>query len=183
MAESAEALDRIAAALDELPPKLRSVVVLKDVYGLSHEAIADELGISVVGGQGPAAPGPAQLRDVLYEEGAEVSCGVTRSPRCCPGIVDGTIQVDRATQRVHSRRACAARPSSPGTGSCSAPSSSCAPATSSRRPACSATTLAALTDDGRAAACVALDPHRPRLAYAGAAIGGVAAAGAAAAAV
>ena len=60
MAESAEALERIAGALDELPPKLRSVVVLKDVYDLSHEAIADELGISVVGREGAAAPGAAQ---------------------------------------------------------------------------------------------------------------------------
>src|SRR6476619_5026829 len=46
-AESAEALDRIGDALDDLPAKLRSVVVLKDVYGMSHEAIADELGITV----------------------------------------------------------------------------------------------------------------------------------------
>ena len=40
-------LERLAGALDELPPKLRVLVVLKDVYGLSHEEIAEELGISV----------------------------------------------------------------------------------------------------------------------------------------
>jgi RNA polymerase sigma-70 factor (ECF subfamily) len=39
-AESAEALDRISADLDELTAKLRSVVVLKDVYVMSHESIA-----------------------------------------------------------------------------------------------------------------------------------------------
>jgi len=38
--------DRLTVALDELPPKLRAVVVLRDVYDLPHEAIAAELGIS-----------------------------------------------------------------------------------------------------------------------------------------
>ena len=35
------------AAICDLPPRLRSVVVLRDLYDLPHEAIADELGISV----------------------------------------------------------------------------------------------------------------------------------------
>ncbi len=38
--------DRLQAALTELPPRLRAVVVLRDVYDLPHEAIAAELGIS-----------------------------------------------------------------------------------------------------------------------------------------
>ena len=70
-AESADTLERIAAALDELPPKLRAVVVLKDVYGLSHEAIAEELGISVTAAKVRLHRGRRKLRDVLYEEGAE----------------------------------------------------------------------------------------------------------------
>ena len=37
---------RLLVALEELPPKLRAVVVLRDVYDLPHEAIAAELGIS-----------------------------------------------------------------------------------------------------------------------------------------
>lgn len=37
---------RLQSALDGLPPRLRAVVVLRDVYDLSHEAIATELGIS-----------------------------------------------------------------------------------------------------------------------------------------
>lgn len=37
-------LDRAIAAL---PPKLRAVVVLRDVYDLPHDAIAEELGITV----------------------------------------------------------------------------------------------------------------------------------------
>jgi RNA polymerase sigma-70 factor (ECF subfamily) len=42
------ALDRaqVTAALQELPPTLRTVVVLRDIYDLPHEAIAGELGIS-----------------------------------------------------------------------------------------------------------------------------------------
>ena len=46
MAESGFLRDRLTAALAELPPRLRAVVVLRDVYDLPHEAIAAELGIS-----------------------------------------------------------------------------------------------------------------------------------------
>lgn len=45
-ADAADLRDRLVVALDALPPKLRAVVVLRDVYELSHEAIAAELGIS-----------------------------------------------------------------------------------------------------------------------------------------
>jgi RNA polymerase sigma-70 factor (ECF subfamily) len=37
---------RIAEALQALPPDMRAVVVLRDVYDLPHEAIAAELGIT-----------------------------------------------------------------------------------------------------------------------------------------
>ena len=39
-------LGRVAIALQDLPPRLRAVVVLRDIYDLPHEAIAAELGIS-----------------------------------------------------------------------------------------------------------------------------------------
>lgn len=45
-ADASDLRDRLARALDQLPPKLRAVVVLRDVYDLPHEAIAAELGIS-----------------------------------------------------------------------------------------------------------------------------------------
>jgi RNA polymerase sigma-70 factor, ECF subfamily len=38
--------DRVSAALRDLPPRLRAVIVLRDIYDLPHEAIAAELGIS-----------------------------------------------------------------------------------------------------------------------------------------
>ena len=44
LAELRASLD---AAIADLPPRLRAVVVLRDVYDLPHEAIAKELGISV----------------------------------------------------------------------------------------------------------------------------------------
>ena len=68
-AESAEAQERISAALDELPAKLRTVVVLKDVYGLPHEEIADELGITVSAAKVRLHRARRKLRDVLYDEG------------------------------------------------------------------------------------------------------------------
>jgi RNA polymerase sigma-70 factor (ECF subfamily) len=43
-------------------------VVLKDVYGLSHEEIADELGISVAAAKVRLHRGRKKLRDVLYGE-------------------------------------------------------------------------------------------------------------------
>lgn len=65
-AETAALLARLAAALDQLSPKLRVMVVLKDVYGLSHEEIADELGISVPAAKVRLHRGRRRLRDQLY---------------------------------------------------------------------------------------------------------------------
>ena len=72
-----------------LPAKLRHVVVLKDVYGLSHEDIADELGISVAAAKVRLHRARRKLKDMLYEQGEESPCGVTRSPRMLPALVDG----------------------------------------------------------------------------------------------
>ncbi len=46
MAEAASLRDRMVVALADLPPSLRAVVVLRDVYDLPHSTIASELGIS-----------------------------------------------------------------------------------------------------------------------------------------
>src|ERR671934_226246 len=67
-AESAVRMADLARAVRALPPKLRAVVVLKDVYGLPHEAIAEELGISVAAAKVRLHRGRKRLRDVLFEE-------------------------------------------------------------------------------------------------------------------
>ena len=67
-AESAALLERLAVGLDELPPKLRVLVVLKDIYGLSHEEIAAELGISVPAAKVRLHRGRKRLRDLLYDD-------------------------------------------------------------------------------------------------------------------
>lgn len=66
--ENSELMVRLSAALDELPPRLRALVVLKDVYGLSHEDIAEELGISVAAAKVRLHRGRKRMRDLLYEE-------------------------------------------------------------------------------------------------------------------
>ncbi|MGH8983345.1 MAG: RNA polymerase sigma factor [Acidimicrobiia bacterium] len=67
-AESAFLLGQLSDAIAQLPPKLRSVVVLKDVYGLPHDAIAEELGISVAAAKVRLHRGRRKLRDILFEE-------------------------------------------------------------------------------------------------------------------
>jgi RNA polymerase sigma-70 factor, ECF subfamily len=69
--ESADTLGQVAEAIEALPPKLRTVVVLKDVYDLPHEAIAEELGISVAAAKVRLHRARRRLRDELYEQGAE----------------------------------------------------------------------------------------------------------------
>jgi len=69
-AESSALLDELSVALEQLPPKLRVLVVLKDVYGLSHEEIADELGISVPAAKVRLHRGRRKLRDLLYADPA-----------------------------------------------------------------------------------------------------------------
>jgi RNA polymerase sigma-70 factor (ECF subfamily) len=67
-AESALVMEQLSDAVAQLPPKLRSIVVLKDVYGLSHDAIAEELGISVAAAKVRLHRGRKKLRDILFEE-------------------------------------------------------------------------------------------------------------------
>jgi RNA polymerase sigma-70 factor (ECF subfamily) len=65
LAESSAGMDHLSAALDQLPDTLRTLVILKDVYGLSHEAIADELGISVAAAKVRLHRGRKRLRELL----------------------------------------------------------------------------------------------------------------------
>ena len=67
-AETQALLAKLSGALEELPPKLRVLVVLKDVYGLSHEEIGEELGISVAAAKVRLHRGRKKLRDLLYDD-------------------------------------------------------------------------------------------------------------------
>ncbi|MET0420745.1 MAG: sigma-70 family RNA polymerase sigma factor [Acidimicrobiia bacterium] len=78
-AESSLALDELSMALEELSPKLRALVVLKDVYDLSHEEIAEELGISVAAAKVRLHRGRRKLRDLLYEDGGPERKGWARA--------------------------------------------------------------------------------------------------------
>ena len=63
---------RVAAAIERLPPKLRAVVVLRDVYELPHEAVAEELGISTTAAKVRLHRARHRLRLELFPETAEV---------------------------------------------------------------------------------------------------------------
>ena len=58
--------DRLTEALRDLSPKLRSVVVLRDIYDLPHEAIAAELGISESAAKVRLHRARKKLREDLY---------------------------------------------------------------------------------------------------------------------
>ena len=56
----------------QLPPRLRAVVVLRDVYDLPHEAIAAELGISVSAAKVRLHRARHRLRVLMFPEIDEV---------------------------------------------------------------------------------------------------------------
>lgn len=62
---------RLTAALETLPPKLRQVVVLRDIYDLPHEAIAAELGISETAAKVRLHRARKKLREDLFPRRAE----------------------------------------------------------------------------------------------------------------
>jgi len=65
-AEAAHLQERVRAAIAALPPRLRAVVVLRDVYDLSHEAIAAELGISTAAAKVRLHRARRRLRDDIF---------------------------------------------------------------------------------------------------------------------
>ena len=65
-AESSALRDRLRTELAELPPRLRAVVVLRDIYDLPHDAIAAELGISVAAAKVRLHRARKRLRERLF---------------------------------------------------------------------------------------------------------------------
>jgi RNA polymerase sigma-70 factor (ECF subfamily) len=66
MAEAGALRDRVTDALADLPPRLRAVVVLRDVYDLPHEAIANELGITEAAAKVRLHRARRKLRERLF---------------------------------------------------------------------------------------------------------------------
>jgi RNA polymerase sigma-70 factor (ECF subfamily) len=62
---------RLNDALEELPPRLRAVVVLRDVYDLPHQAIAKELGISEAAAKVRLHRARRRLRERLFPKSGE----------------------------------------------------------------------------------------------------------------
>jgi len=58
--------DRVSTALSHLPPRLRAVVVLRDIYDLPHEEIARELGITEAAAKVRLHRARKQLRERLF---------------------------------------------------------------------------------------------------------------------
>lgn len=58
--------EQVAEALTELPPRLRSVIVLRDVYDLSHGSIATELGITEAAAKVRLHRARRKLRERLF---------------------------------------------------------------------------------------------------------------------
>ncbi len=56
----------LVQALSTLPPKLRAVIVLRDIYDLSHAEIAEELNISESAAKVRLHRGRRRLRDELF---------------------------------------------------------------------------------------------------------------------
>ena len=69
--ESNATRERLTVALRELPPRLRAVVVLRDVYDLPHEAIAAELGISESAAKVRLHRARKKLREGLFPQRRE----------------------------------------------------------------------------------------------------------------
>jgi RNA polymerase sigma-70 factor (ECF subfamily) len=65
-ADASDLRVRLAQALEDLPPRLRAVVVLRDVYDLSHESIAAELGISETAAKVRLHRARNKLREQLF---------------------------------------------------------------------------------------------------------------------
>lgn len=90
-ADASDLRDRLLRALDELPPKLRAVVVLRDVYGLSHDAIATELDISTTAAKVRLHRARHRLRAAAFPEEAE---GAEPRDAAAPGEGDDAGALD-----------------------------------------------------------------------------------------
>ncbi len=66
-ADAAALRAEVQAALRRLPERLRAVVVLRDVYDLSHRAIAEELGITETAAKVRLHRARRRLRELVFD--------------------------------------------------------------------------------------------------------------------
>jgi RNA polymerase sigma-70 factor, ECF subfamily len=71
-ADAVATRDQLEAALAQLPPRLRAVIVLRDVYDLPHEAIAAELGISATAAKVRLHRARRRLREQVFNRKGEL---------------------------------------------------------------------------------------------------------------
>lgn len=69
--DASDLRDRIVAALGALPVKLRTVIVLRDIYDLPHEAIARQLGITESAAKVRLHRARHKLRTTLFDIAVE----------------------------------------------------------------------------------------------------------------
>jgi RNA polymerase sigma-70 factor (ECF subfamily) len=75
-ADAAALRSELSGALRALPPKLRAVVVLRDIYDLPHESIAAELGISESAAKVRLHRARRKLREHLFPMPGEAGTAV-----------------------------------------------------------------------------------------------------------
>ena len=68
---------RVDAAIAELPARLRAVVVLRDLYDLTHAEIAEELGISESAAKVRLHRARRRLRTVIFPSRSDAACDET----------------------------------------------------------------------------------------------------------
>src|SRR5687768_12789178 len=78
-ADASDLRNRLARALDDLPPRLRAVVVLRDIYDLPHESIAAELGISESAAKVRLHRARNKLREQVFGKREDRGSGTTQA--------------------------------------------------------------------------------------------------------
>jgi RNA polymerase sigma factor (sigma-70 family) len=73
IADAREELNMLQAALDDLAPRCREVVMLRKIDGLSHKEIAKRLGIAEGTVEKQITLGVRALAETLYAQGVEVA--------------------------------------------------------------------------------------------------------------
>ena len=97
---------RISAALEELPWRLRQVIVLRDIYDLPHGSIAKELGISEAAAKVRLHRARRRLREILAADGLADRDGGARDGSARDGADPASSRVTPAAGEGTDAHAC-----------------------------------------------------------------------------